>query len=165
MIIRRAMPADWAAFRDIRLTMLSDHPEAFGSTHAEWAAKPEAEIRQWLSDLYLLALFEGDGILGCAAYARHRSAKAAHRAAVISVYVRPEARGQGHADRILVQLAQDARQAGIVQLELEVAVGNSAAIAAYERAGFTRHGVVPRAMWDGGRYIDDLFMVWPLDRA
>lgn len=82
---------------------------------------------------------------------------------VIAVYLRPEARGQGGAVRLLDALAAAARAEGLLQLELEVADWNAPAITAYKRAGFRRTGVMPRAMRDGARFTDDLVMVLPLD--
>lgn len=163
MTIRRLEPADWARFREIRLEMLRAAPRAYGSTQTEWAAKPEREIRTWLRQVHTLALLEGPRVLGCAGFNRRSAARAAHRAEVIAVYMRPEARGQGQAARLIGALADAARAEGVLQLELEVADWNSAAIAAYEKAGFERVGMMPRAMRDGARFTDDVVMVLPLD--
>jgi RimJ/RimL family protein N-acetyltransferase len=163
MTIRRLDPSDWARFREIRLDMLRAAPRAFGSTEAEWAEKPEREIRDWLARMHTLALFDGPRILGTAAVHRRPGSRADHRAEVIAVYLRPEARGQGQGAALLAGLAAAARAEGVLQLELEVATWNTAAIAAYERAGFVRVGLMPRAMRDGARFVDDLIMVLPLD--
>jgi RimJ/RimL family protein N-acetyltransferase len=161
MTIRRLMPDDWAAFRDIRLDMLARDPRAFGSTHADWAAKPEAAIRDWLARMHLLALIEGDRALGCAAFCRETAPRATHRAEVIAVYLRPKVRGQGHMTRLLTALADAARAEGLLQLELQVAGWNAPAIAAYARAGFRQVGTLPRAMRDGDGFTDTgLFVLW-----
>ncbi|MBF9059835.1 GNAT family N-acetyltransferase [Rhodobacterales bacterium HKCCSP123] len=164
MTIRRLLPDDWAAFRDIRLDMLARDPRAFGSTHADWAAKPEAEIRDWLARMHLWAVVEGGRALGTAAFCRETAPSATHRAEVIAVYLRPEARGRGHMTRLLSALARDARGEGILQLELQVATWNSPAIAAYARAGFERIATIPRAMRDGGGFSDTAMFVLRLDR-
>lgn len=163
MTIRRLDPSDWARFREIRLDMLRVAPRAFGSTLADWSAKPERDIRDWLARIHTLALFDGPRILGTAAFHRNPSACASHRAEVIAVYLRPEARGQGHGAALLSSLASAARAEGVLQLELEVADWNTEAIAAYQRAGFTRVGLIPRAMRDGARFTDTLVMIRPLD--
>ncbi|NKX43967.1 GNAT family N-acetyltransferase [Roseicyclus persicicus] len=163
MTIRRLGPADWARFREIRLDMLRAAPRAFGSTHEEWAVKSEREIRAWLSAMHTLGLFDGARLVGTASFARRGATRAAHRAEVIAVYLRPEARGQGRAVALMLALAGAARAEGLVQLELEVADWNAPAIAAYERAGFRRVGVMPRAMRDGTRFTDDLILVRDLD--
>jgi RimJ/RimL family protein N-acetyltransferase len=163
MTLRRLTPDDWAAFRDIRLDMLARDPRAFGSTHANWAAKPEAEIRDWLTTMHLWALMQGDRALGCAAFCRETAPRATHRAEVIAVYLRPESRGQGHMARLLSALADDARAEGIVQLELQVATWNAPAVAAYTRAGFRQVATIPRAMRDGDGFTDTAFFVLRLD--
>ena len=164
MTIRRLDPSDWARFREIRLDMLRTAPRAFGATQAEWAAKPEREIRDWLAKMYTLALFDGTRIMGTAAFSRRPGPVAAHRAEVIAVYLRAEARGQGHAARLIEALVEAARAQGILQLELDVADWNAPAIALYDRAGFTPVGRMPRAMRDGARFTDTLVMVRNLDR-
>ena len=164
MTIRRLDPSDWARFREIRLDMLRTAPRAFGATQTEWAAKPEREIRDWLAKIHTLGLFDGPRLTGTAAFHRNATARAAHRAEVIAVYLRAEARGQGHATRLIDALAEAARAQGILQLELDVADWNAPAIALYERAGFSTVGRMPRAMRDGARYTDTLVMVRALDR-
>lgn len=163
MTIRRLDPSDWARFREIRLDMLRAAPRAFGATQAEWAAKPEREIREWLARMHTLAVLDGPRLIGTAAFHRKPGPRAAHRAEVIAVYLRPEARGQGHAHRLLTALAAAARGEGLLQLELEVADWNAAAIASYRRAGFVEVGKIPRAMRDGLRFTDTLVMILPLD--
>jgi RimJ/RimL family protein N-acetyltransferase len=163
MTIRRLDPSDWARFREIRLDMLRADPRAFGATQAEWAAKSEREIRDWLAKIHTLALFQGQRILGTAAFHRNSAARATHRAEVIAVYLRADARGQGHAARLLAALSEAAQAQGILQLELDVADWNTRAIALYERAGFETVGRMPRAMRDGARFIDTIVMVRRLD--
>jgi len=163
MTIRRLDPSDWARFREIRLEMLRAAPRVYGATQAEWATKPEREIRDWLARVHTLALFAGPRILGAAGFHRRSGTRATHRAEVIAVYLRPEARGQGQATRLFAALADAARADGLLQLELEVADWNAPAIAAYERAGFVRVGMMPRAMRDGARFTDDVVMVLALD--
>ena len=163
MTIRRLTPDAWAAFRDIRLDILARDPRAFGSTHADWAARPEAEVRDWLARMHLWAVMEGDRALGCAAFCRETAPRATHRAEVIAAYLRPEARGQGHMTRFLAALADDARAQGILQLELQVATWNAAAIAAYARAGFDQVATLPRTMKDGEGFTDTALFVLRLD--
>ena len=163
MTIRRLAPADWARFREIRLDMLRSAPRAFGSTHADWSTKSEREIRDWLKAIHTVALFDGPRILGCASCNRLSGPRVTHRAEVISVYLRPAARGQGQMARLIAALAEAARAEGILQLELEVADWNAAAIACYTRAGFRPIGTRPRAMRDGAGFTDNLMMILPLD--
>jgi GNAT superfamily N-acetyltransferase len=163
MTIRRLTPDDWAAFRDIRLEMLRTAPAAFGSTHADWAAKPEGEIREWLCRMHAFGLFSGADLWGCAACRVAGGARVRHRASVIAVYLRPAARGQGHTRRLLAALAAAARADGVLQLELDVTDTNRAAIAAYERAGFVATGATPRALRLASGFADAVTMIRRLD--
>ncbi|MDG3043022.1 GNAT family N-acetyltransferase [Roseicyclus marinus] len=165
MTIRRLDPSDWARFREIRLDMLRAAPRAFGSTQAEWAAKPEREIRDWLAKIHTLGLFDGARLVGTATFHRDATARAAHRAEVIAVYLRSDVRGRGHGARLIDALADAAAAQGILQLELDVADGNAPAIALYQRTGFVTVGRMPRAMRDGVGFSDTLVMVRPLDRS
>lgn len=54
------------------------------------------------------------------------------------MWVRPEARGRGHAKRMLEHLGAYARQHGIDVLRLETGIHQHAAIKLYEQAGFRR---------------------------
>lgn len=163
MILRRIAPDDWAAFRDIRLEMLAMDPPVFGTPAEDWARKTEADIRDWLETLHAVGLFDGARLLGCAAFWREEGPRATHRATVISVYMRPEARGQGHMARILARLGEDARGAGIAQLELAVVAENAAARAVYERQGYRRIATLPRQMRTDAGYIDEELMILMLD--
>jgi ribosomal protein S18 acetylase RimI-like enzyme len=163
MKIRRLTAADWSIFRDIRLDMLSQSPGAFGSSFTDWVMKPEAEIRTWLERIHTLGSFDRRTLVATAAMVRASSSQSRHRAEVIAVYARPEARGQGITATLLRQLAVEAAETGILQLELQVADDNAPAIALYRRLGFVQVGRIPRAVLHQGSYRDDLTMVWPLD--
>jgi GNAT superfamily N-acetyltransferase len=58
-------------------------------------------------------------------------------AEVKRMYVRPSARGQGHARRILRRLEETARASGIEAIVLETGLLQPEAIALYESAGYT----------------------------
>jgi len=61
---------------------------------------------------------------------------AADEAEILTLAVAPEARGTGIAAALLQQAAATAAAMGAAAVFLEVAVGNTAARAAYDRAGF-----------------------------
>lgn len=163
-MIRRLLPADWLAFRDIRLDMLRAEPDAYGAALADWDTRPEAMIRDWLTRMHAFGAVDGATITATAAFARAGHARTRHRAEVVAVYTRPPERGRGLLRSLFTRMAEEARKIGIVQFELQVASQNAAAIAAYGRIGFDRTGILPRAVCDAGRYTDDILMVWPLDR-
>jgi len=82
------------------------------------------------------------------------------------VYVAPEHRGHGIADRLLEAAIEHARSIeGVLQLHLQAVSSNLAAIRSYERAGFVRWGRMPRADIIDGQSLDNDFMVLMLDAA
>ena len=62
-------------------------------------------------------------------------------ARLYSLAVDPAARGQGLASSLISRAEQEARDAGALYLRLEVAGNNTAAIALYEKLGFTQFGL------------------------
>ena len=165
MTLRRLTAEDWVLFDDIRSEMLAENPSAFGSTLADWQAKPEAEKRGWIDKMRVFGLLEDGRCLSVAAYYRLPGRRAGHRGVVISVYSRPEARRQGHVARLLTAIEEDARAQGLLQLELETPTWNTAALTAYRRAGYHQTGVVPRAMRSDTGFDDDVQMIKALDGA
>lgn len=165
MILRRLLPDDWALFRDIRLEMLHRDPLSFGSRHADWAAKPEAEIRAWLTRLRAFGLLDETVCTSVAAWQPLAGPIAGHRGTVVSAYTRPESRGRAQFATVLAAIEKDATASGVIQLEFDVVAGNTAALAAYRRAGFTICGRKPRAVCHDGVFRDAIALVKRLDRA
>jgi len=62
-------------------------------------------------------------------------------AEILTLAVRPEARGHGLGGRLTASAARLARTAGAERLFLEVAEDNLAALALYDRAGFVQTGL------------------------
>jgi ribosomal-protein-alanine N-acetyltransferase len=69
------------------------------------------------------------------------SRKTAEEAEILNLAVLPEARRQGIGSRLLVQVLEEARQAGARRVWLEVRASNAAAIRFYERHGFRLRGL------------------------
>ena len=45
--VRRVRSEEWEALRDVRVRALADAPDAFGTTHAEALARPDAWWIEW----------------------------------------------------------------------------------------------------------------------
>lgn len=155
-------PGDWRIFRDIRLEMLEKAPRGFGMTAAEFTAKAPDEVVGWIAKTHLWAVVEGGRIVATAGWHPMPGDVQAHRGHVVAVYTTAQARGRGLASTLLAQVAQHARAHGMMQLELDVATENDAAIAAYKAAGFTTMGTIPNCLNHGGHIHDQLCMVLPL---
>jgi GNAT superfamily N-acetyltransferase len=162
MIIRKLTNDDIAAFREIRVEMCRLHPEAFGQTPEEAASTPEDKFLEWAApsgtfrENFVLAAFEGDRILGTAAFKREDSAKERHRGWIWSVYVRPEGRGKGISRQLMQQLIDEARRMdGLEMLTLTVALTQTSARTLYTSLGFFTTGINRHGFkLPDSRYID-----------
>lgn len=139
---------DWSAFREIRLRALADAPDAFGATVAQAAAQPDETWRERAAGPgpILLVLEDGEPVAMGGAYAP----EGAHEAMVWGMWTAPEARGRGHAARILDELVAWCRARGRDVL-LHVTEGNDAA-----RRLYLRHGFEPVGEWSPLRPGSDL---------
>lgn len=169
MIIRRLTAADANAFRELRMQMCSDHPEAFGHTPEEVAELKDEKYLEWLtpSDVYpekfILAAFDNDRLLGTVGFRRHESFKERHRGWIWTVYVRPEGRGQGISKKLMQQVIDESRKIdGLELLTLTVAVPQTAARTLYTALGFYTIGLnIHGYKLPDGRYVDhEEMLLW-----
>jgi ribosomal protein S18 acetylase RimI-like enzyme len=164
VVVRAARAEDAAAYRELRLRALRDHPEAFGSAYEEDAARPLAHWEERLAapaspERAIFVAEAGGQLVGMAVGVRLGGAKLRHSADVYSVFVHPAWRGRG-AGRLLIEAcAAWAAEHGIEQLKLSVTAANAPAVRLYERCGFTAYGRDPRVIRVGGADYDELLMV------
>jgi dihydropteroate synthase len=140
-LVRPAAPHEWRTWRDLRLRMLADAPDAFGSTLAEAQALPDAAWQATLAPAPSRAMWfaEQDGV--AVGTARVEIAPDRLRSHLYSMWVAPEARRCG-AGRALVEAARRwALEHGACELALDVTAGNLAASELYRAAGFVDTGV------------------------
>ena len=135
--IRSGTRDDWQVYRDIRLRMLRETPDAYASSYAVEAAFPESRWRQRLDNpMLFLASGQRAGVVGTATGVERTDGTVE----VVAMYVAPEARGQGCAGRLLDAVAAAARSRGALRLTLRVTAGNRAAHRCYTRYGFRPTG-------------------------
>jgi GNAT superfamily N-acetyltransferase len=140
IIVREVTPEQWATLRDVRLAALLDAPSAFASTYAreapfteeQWRGRIAARVMNFFAfadevadgqPAGLAAVFEADG-----------------PAELVSMWVRPAARGRGVGEALISAAADWARARDHDALYLWVAQVNPAARRLYERCGFTPTG-------------------------
>jgi ribosomal protein S18 acetylase RimI-like enzyme len=150
--------ADLSTFKAIRLESLAQAPKAFANTEADWSSLPDEE---WLDRMKnpVFVMFRKQEPIGVMGLLRQRGSKTLHRARLIMVYLREDARGQGLADALLKSVVAFAKEEGVRQLELNVSDHNAQAINFYKRFGFERVGRIPSALIDDGIEVDELIMV------
>jgi ribosomal protein S18 acetylase RimI-like enzyme len=128
---------DWRRFRTVRLAALETSPEAFGSRFADWRVADEARWRRRLAAMAYTIVVSLDGAdVGLAS----GTAIADGGVDLRSLWVAPGARGAGVGEALVEAVATWARDHGADDLTLSVRVGNEAALALYQRLGFTDIG-------------------------
>jgi GNAT superfamily N-acetyltransferase len=135
--IRTGTPDDWPAYRDIRLRMLQEAPDAYGSSYAVEAGFSESKWRERVTNpMLFLALDSNEELVGTATGLADPNGTVE----VVAMYVAPQARGRGCAGELLDAMAAAARKRGAHRLLLRVTRGNRAARQCYTRYGFRPTG-------------------------
>ncbi len=137
VLVRETVMADWQAWRDIRLQALRDAPDAFGSTYAEQNRRGENHWRQRVagSGLFLawipeVSVAEPAGMAG-----GYQAAPGTVE--LISMFVRPQARGRGVGEALIDAVTGWARERDATSVHLWVTDINKHARRLYERCGFS----------------------------
>lgn len=142
--------------RAIRLRSLRDAPDAFGGTYAESAARSPDDWERQVEEMPTFV-----AVMGAGASAELEAGAEADVGIVrgatfdgdeddalylISMWVAPEARGQGVGEALIAALAERARELGYARMLLDVGDENAAAQRLYARMGFVptgRAGTLP----------------------
>jgi ribosomal protein S18 acetylase RimI-like enzyme len=137
--IRRAEPSEWAAVRQVRLAALADAPGAFASTLDRELGYEEATWRERIgASPWFLGRRDGEPVgLVAVVAGQPGDPREWH---LVSMWVSPQVRGSGVADRLVGAVTAHARAAGGATVTLWVAAGNARARAFYERMGFRLTG-------------------------
>jgi len=137
VLVREVVTEDWKALRDIRLEALRDAPYAFGSTYAREAVFGAADWQRRIS--------RGGNFLG---YLPEASAtepagliggyqEVPETVQLVSMYVRPRARGRGVGEALIAAVIDWAAARNASSVHLWVTETNKPARLLYERCGFT----------------------------
>ncbi|MCE8007116.1 GNAT family N-acetyltransferase [Aestuariivita sp.] len=162
--VRTLTPADQPDWRRLRLDALERYPAAFLTTAGEQRARPSSVDRAALSGGTWRGLFLSHEMIGIGSLRPMQQQACAHRMELGAFYVVETHWGSDAAQLFIDTIEAEARRRGATQLELSVAEDNPRAIRFYERNGFERFGVQPRAIILDGVPQDDFFYVKMLDR-
>ena len=140
VLVRETIAGDWQALRDIRLEALRTAPQAFGSTYERENLRGE---EHWHNRIArggtFLAYLPGDdasdpaGLIG--GYPEDPQT-----VELVSMYVRPNARGRGVGEALVATVIDWARERSATTVRLWVTETNTHALALYERCGFALTG-------------------------
>ncbi|CAB3778692.1 Mycothiol acetyltransferase [Paraburkholderia ultramafica] len=163
ILVRQLGPADRDAYFQLRLRGLKAHPEWFGQSYEEALARGAAQHDAMLQGSqaveggFLLGAYISvdTPLIGVVGLARNQRDRERHKAAVIGMYVAPEAAGRGVGRALLNELlARAARVDGLRQIQLMVDSSNEAARRLYESLGFRKYGCEVEGLNVGGVFHD-----------
>jgi ribosomal protein S18 acetylase RimI-like enzyme len=141
--VRRLQPAEWAVVREVRLGALAESPGAFFATLEQEQAYDERKWRQRLTETAYFGAWE-DGraprLIGLVACFPEEQAAPAASWHLVAMWVSPDRRGRGIADRLVAAVCNLARARGAARVALWVADANPRAQALYRRLGFALSG-------------------------
>jgi RimJ/RimL family protein N-acetyltransferase len=163
MQIRRLNPLDASAFQALRLHALRECPSAFSSSYEEEFQTPIAVIAGRLapeSGRAMFGAFSETELVGTVGFGREEALKLAHKGFIRGMYVSAEFRNQGVGRQLIAHVLQHAASlSGLRQITLTVTASDLAAIALYEKMGFTSFGLEPAALLVNGEFHDEIYMV------
>jgi ribosomal protein S18 acetylase RimI-like enzyme len=166
--IRELGAADAARFQALRLQALAECPTAFAASLEEEQHTPLSVVGENLRGhrkRCMLGAFVDARLVGIVGVQQEQPRKLAHKALIWGMYVDPAARRHGVGHALLTEaLARAAQMAGVCQVNLGVNAANSAAVALYQRMGFTSFGLERGFMMLEGALHDELHMVCVLTR-
>ena len=145
MDVRRLRADEWPRWRDLRLELLKDSPEAFGSTYDETLVRADESWQEYVaaaatSDTSAIYVVEdGERWLACAG--TYADPDEHGDVWLFTVWTRPEARGRGLQKRLVHTLMDWAAAQGHGSMKLWVTDDNDIARSCYESLGFTSTGV------------------------
>jgi len=149
VLVRQITADDWELMRDVRLAALTEAPYAFGSTYAREAAFTEQRWRSRINErsatFFALAEPElataGSTVVAAAEPVGLTGVFVEDGAAdLVSMWVRPTARGLGAGQALVEAAASWAKAREYDTLFLWVTETNATARRLYERCGFTATG-------------------------
>lgn len=145
--VRRVTPADWLAFRELRLEALQDSPLAFTEQYAEARMLSDAQWRQRVTSAAsggegCLLVAERDGrLVATVGGFVEQEITEQISVMVVGVYASPGHRGSGVAEPLLTGVVDWATtEAGAERIRLFVLAENERAQAFYRRCGFVATG-------------------------
>lgn len=167
MEIRCLVPDDAAEWQRLRLEALDRDPQAFSASLEEYQALSVEEVKKRLwsnPEAFVVGAFQGSVLVGVAGFYRDKGLKSHHKGHIWGVYVTSAQRGKALGRKIMEEVVRRALAIeGLEQLLLSVAVTQLAAAHLYRSIGFEPWGREPRALKVNGEFIDEEYMILPLN--
>jgi GNAT superfamily N-acetyltransferase len=159
-LVRETVMSDWPALRDIRLAALRDAPDAFGSTYADQVSFGPEQWQQRIARGGTFFVFVPEATGAEPAGMAGGYPEAPGLVELISMFVRPQARGHGAGEALIEAVLGWARDRGAASVHLWVTENNAQARGLYERCGFVSTG--ERQPFPPQPGVDEIGMTRPL---
>jgi ribosomal protein S18 acetylase RimI-like enzyme len=143
--VRELDKSNYLDYRKIRLELLLDNKESFGSSYEEESLFNDEFWMDRLSkeNVHTIGAYVGVEIIGIIVLVKNVRRKMKHIAHINSMYVKPSFRNQGVAYSLLKYAENIATAAGVERLNLSVVDSNINAIKLYQKFGFIEYGIEP----------------------
>jgi phosphinothricin acetyltransferase len=142
-------PDHWPQVREIYAAGIATGNATFETDPPDWAAWDEAHL-----SAHRLVALDDDRVVGWAAVVPVSSRCVYTGVVEHSVYVHPDAQGQGVGGRLLDALIGSTEAAGIWTIQTGIFPDNESSLVLHERHGFRRIGVRERVGQHHGRWRD-----------
>ncbi len=157
---RRLKVEDVECYKNIRLELLKQNPESFGSCFEEENGFSE---QMWINRLskknvYTIGAFINNEIVGIAVNVLNPRKKMKHVATLNSMYVREAYRKLGIAQSLIKQVINFSKSNEVEIINLSVSSNNGNAIELYKKLGFRIYGEEKKAIKLNSTYIDLVLM-------
>ncbi len=149
--VRRLLPTDAPAYRQLMLAAYAQTPDAFTSTVAERDSLPLAWWESRMQDKpdageVVFGGFSGDVLAGAAGLMRESREKTRHKATLFGMVVYPAFRRRGLGRNLVEAVLAHARTCEALRVvQLTVTEGNAGAQQLYADCGFVVFGTEPMA--------------------
>ncbi|MCP9946011.1 GNAT family N-acetyltransferase [Streptomyces somaliensis] len=138
---------DWPLWQEIRVAALTDAPHAFKARLADWHRGGQ---EQWRARLAIPGSYNVVALQGGLPVGMVRGVPGDGETSELrSLWVSPEARGNGVGDQLIEAVTTWALRSGSTTLKLAVIPGNGSATALYQRNGFIATGELGDLLPDG----------------
>lgn len=146
----------WKEFRDLRLFALKTEKFSFLTTYEEDNKNKSSDWKRKM-DTTIFAEVNGK-LVGMAAYFFATKKRVRHIADILAVYVLPEFRGEGIAQKLFDYIIKECKKNKIKKIELEVFENNLSAKKFYLKNGFKVVGKLKNEFLVDGKYYDEIMM-------